>query len=344
MALFKSIYIVNVVCEFLCYTFYGEPHMSGSYLALPEVTDKYWQQLLHPERTRKQPPKQVNSGLKRSASMTPDAWKMWSWMRDLPTKIWNGRGWVPTADGDMHNLAQLPGGGWGMTPGAGVWEGQGQVPVAGKRRRLEERAGASPGSDSGGPRGAVAGDPQPRASGAGSSQGPPSVSGPSGSQAGSSPTAGPACGVRPQGDLGINWESRLKHWMVQHRVRLGDRTSKQMKKCFFLGPHRGPGVSEAEAREAALRAAREYRDGLAASGVYWGGSTPPGRSSGVSGVHWCPRRKHWKARVRSGKDGDGKSLFCKCFKPADNSPEEVERARLQAVRSLAEASLARASQ
>ena len=179
---------------------------------LPKVTDKYWQQLLHPERTRKQPLKQVYSGLKRNAAMTPDAWKMWPWMRDLPTKIWNGRGWVPTADGDMRNLAKLPGRGWGLTPGAGVWEGQGQVPVAGKRRRLQDRAGASPGTDSGGPRGAVAGDPQPRSSGAGSSQGPPSVSVLGSSDAGSTPTAGPACGVRLQGDLGISWHFKDKSW------------------------------------------------------------------------------------------------------------------------------------
>ena len=119
---------------------------------------------------------------------------------------------------------------------------------------MDEHAGASPGIDSGGPRGAVAGDQQPRSSGAGSSQGPPSVSGPGGSQAGSAPTAGPACGVRPQGDLGIGWNSRAKYWEVRHRVRLGDRTSKQIMKHFPLGPHRGPGVSEAEAREAARRA------------------------------------------------------------------------------------------
>ena len=305
-------------------------------MALPEVTDKYWQQLLHPERMR-QPPKQVYSGLKRSAAMTPDAWKMWPWMRDLPTKIWNGRGWVPTADGDMRNLARLPGGGWGMTPGAGVWEGQGQVPVAGKRRRMEERAGASPGTDSSGPRGAVAGDQQPRASGAGSSQGPPSVSGLGGSDAGSATTADPAFGLRPQGDLGISWQSGRKSWKVQHRVHLGDGTSKQINKDFLLSPHLGPGVSEAEAREAALRAAREYRDGLAASGVRWDCSTHPGRSSGVPGVSWEPGKKRWKAKIRAGRAGDHKYLFCECFKPADDSPEEVERTKLQAVRSLAEA-------
>ena len=125
---------------------------------------------------------------------------------------------------------------------------------------------------------------------------------------------------------------------MDHRVRLGDGTSKQTMKSFSLGPHRGPGVSEAEAREAALRAAREYRDGLAASGVRWGGSTRPGSSSGVPGVSWSPRRKYWEAKIRSGKGGgDQKYLFCECFKPADDSPEEVERARLQAARSLAEA-------
>ena len=303
---------------------------------MPKVTDKYWQQLLHPERTMK-PPEQVYSGLKRSAAMTPDAWKMWPWMRDLPTKIWSGRGWVPIADGDMRNLAQLPGGGWGMTPGAGVWKGQGQVPVAGKRRRLEERAGASQGTDSGGPPGAVAGDLQPRSSGVGSSQGPPSVSGLGSSDAGSAPTAGPACGVRPQADLGIGWHSGNKSWRVKHRVRLGDGTSKQIQKCFRLGPHRGPSVSEAEAREAALRAAREYCDGLAASGVRWDDSTQPGRSSGVPGVSWDPRQKRWQARIRSGQGEDKRYVFCKCFKPADDSPEEVERARHQVARSLAEA-------
>ena len=307
-------------------------------MALPEVTDKYWQQLLHPERTRKQPPEQVYSGLKRSSAMTPDAWKMWPWMRDLPTKIWSGRGWVPTADGDMRNLARLPGGGWGMTPGAGVWEGQGQVPVARKRRRLEEPSGASPSIDSGGPRGAVAGDPQPRSSGAGSSQGPPSVSGLGGSDAGSATTADPAFGLRPQGDLGISWNKR---WEVHHRVRLGDGTSKRIIKSFPLAPHRGPGVSEAEAREAALRAAREYRDGLAASGVRWDCSNRPGRSSGVPGVSWNPSKKRWEAKIQSRRDGDNEHLFRKCFKPEDDSPEEVERARIKAVRSLAEARRAR---
>ena len=41
------------------------------------VTDKYWQQLLHRERRRRQPPEKVYSGLKRSAAVTPEAWKMW---------------------------------------------------------------------------------------------------------------------------------------------------------------------------------------------------------------------------------------------------------------------------
>ena len=216
--------------------------------------------------------------MKRSAAMTPDNWKMWPWMRDLPTKIWSGRGWVPTADGDMRNLAQLPGGGWGMTPGAGVWEGQGQVPVAGKKRRLEEL-----------------------------------------------------------GDLGISWESRNKSWKVTHRLRPGDGTSKQTHKTFPLGSHRGPGVSEAEASEAALRAAREHRDGLAASGVRWDCSTRPGRSSGVSGVSWDSRLKSWQAKIQSSTGGSKKNLFSKIFKPASDSPEDVERARLQAAQVLAEA-------
>ena len=124
---------------------------------------------------------------------------------------------------------------------------------------------------------------------------------------------------------------------MDHRVRLGDGTSKQINKDFLLSPHLGPGVSEAEAREAALRAAREYRDGLAASGVRWDDSSRPGRSSGVPGVSWCPRWKYWQAQIQSKKDGRTKSLFCECFKPADDSPEEVERAKLQAARSLAEA-------
>ena len=255
-------------------------------------------------------------------------------MRDLPTQVWSGHGWVQTADGDMRNLTQPPGEGWCKTPGARVWEAWCWLPRAGKRRRLEEHAGASQGTDSGGPHGAVAGDLQPRSSGAGSSQGPPSVSGPGGSDAGSAPMAGPACCVRPQGDLGISWQSGRKRWHVQHRVRLGDGTSKRIEKGFHLGPHRGPGVSEAEAREAALRNAREYRDGLAASGVRWDDSSRPGRSSGVPGVSWDPREKRWQARIEFSKGGDRKTLF---FKLADDSPEEVERAKLQAARSLAEA-------
>ena len=159
----------------------------------------------------------------------------------------------------------------------------GQVPVAGKRRRLEEHGGASPDADSGGPQGTVAGDPQPRASGAGSSPGPPSVSGPGDSQAGSAPTAGPACGVRPQGDLGISWQSGRKRWQVHHRVRLDDGTSKQINKYFPLVRHQGPGMSEAEAREAALRAAREYR--------------PPGGlwcALGRQHSPWLLQRRSWR--------------------------------------------------
>ena len=171
--------------------------------------------------------------------MTPDVLKMWPWMRDLPTQVWSGRGWVPTDDGDMCNLTQLPGRGWCKTPGARVWEAWCWLPVAGKRRRLEELAGASQGTDSGGPHGAVAGDPQPSSIGAGSSHGPPRLSGPGGSDAGSAPTADPACGVRPQGDLGISWHSGNKGWRVTHRVHLGDGTSKQIQKYFCLGPHRG---------------------------------------------------------------------------------------------------------
>ena len=69
----------------------------------------------------------------------------------------------------------------------------------------------------------------------------------------------------------------------------------------------------------------------------WDCSTRPGRSSGIPSVRWCPRRKHWVAKIESNKGRVHKLLFCECFKPADDSPEEVERAKLQAARSLAEA-------
>ena len=87
-----------------------------------------------------------------------------------------------------------------------------------------------------------------------------------------------------------------------------------------------PGMAPKEADALALGAAIAFREAKVGSGK--ARAAPTGeRCSGIKGVSWKKDRQAWHVRIGLG----GKGLDGGFFRAKDDSPEEVERARLAAV-------------
>ena len=91
-----------------------------------------------------------------------------------------------------------------------------------------------------------------------------------------------------------------------------------------------PGMTPEEADRRALAAASALRAAKVASGKARVKKTCE-HQGGIRGVYWAPGRKGGKGTWRVAINVQGKEIYGRCFHPKDDSPEEVENARLAAV-------------
>ncbi|CAK0855212.1 unnamed protein product [Prorocentrum cordatum] len=137
----------------------------------------------------------------------------------------------------------------------------------------------------------------------------------------------------------INWVNRKAAWRITYKIRNGPDQGRK-KQLAFRPKDESPEEVE-QARLAAVEALRrleeddllgQARVGQARAGSY----DPPDRQSGVKYVHWVGKRQTWCVRYVI-KHGPGKGTRKQpIFRPKDDSPEEVEQARLAAVEALRE--------
>jgi len=259
--------------------------------------NRHFLRLLHPERRLRKPRK--SSGLPRQRLLvTPSAMKMWPWERDLDVRWWIGCGWVLTPEGPRRLKVT------GAAPGTQIFEGKGKAGTGSLQQALEGAAGRS----------------QDTAGEAVQEQQFISCT----SAKASSGMQRDKCRILVQskrsGVKGVSWSARANGWKVSFSE--GGRPTLTY---FIVGHYMTPSKSDEEADAEALRAAIVFRRGLEEQSGKAKVRTPPSKTSSVKGVDWF--RNCWRARIKV----DGKMVHGGQFKPKDETPAEVEKARLAAV-------------
>jgi hypothetical protein len=120
-----------------------------------------------------------------SAHRGAECMKMWPWMRDLPTRLWAGRGWMLDEEG-LHKLA-APEGASAME-GLEVWESSGSAAQEGATSAPERKAAPAP----------------------------PASDRPQGAQPGQVLTRAFRGLERQSGIQGISWRKEMMCWRVQY--------------------------------------------------------------------------------------------------------------------------------
>jgi len=123
------------------------------------------------------------------------------------------------------------------------------------------------------------------------------------------------------GVKGVTWVPGMNSWRVAWKQD-GHHKSRYFLVHRHAEEHRG---SYEEADAAALRDAVAFREGLERQGVIKPARAE--RQSGQQGVHWHRTRGLWTVRMLV----RGKTKTCCAFRPKDDTPEEIERARLAAM-------------
>ncbi|CAK0798746.1 unnamed protein product, partial [Prorocentrum cordatum] len=133
------------------------------------------------------------------------------------------------------------------------------------------------------------------------------------------------------GEEHIVWEKGRKAWRVYFMIENGPDKGRQKTPCFR--PRDESPEEVEQARRAAVEALRrlEREDQL---GRARGGNPRAERQSGVQNVHWHTGRETWRLRYRIKNGPDKGRQKTPSFRPKDESPEEVERARRAAVEAL----------
>ncbi|CAK0798748.1 unnamed protein product, partial [Prorocentrum cordatum] len=133
------------------------------------------------------------------------------------------------------------------------------------------------------------------------------------------------------GEKHIVWHTGRKLWRVSFMINNGPDKGR-MARPEFLPKDESPEEVE-RARRAAVEALRrlEEEDQL---GRARGGNPRAERQSGVQNVHWHTGRETWRLRYRIKNGPDKGRQKTPSFRPKDESPEEVERARRAAVEAL----------
>ncbi|CAK0822837.1 unnamed protein product [Prorocentrum cordatum] len=137
---------------------------------------------------------------------------------------------------------------------------------------------------------------------------------------------------RQSGVKYVNWVSKKQTWGVRYVMKNGPGKG-SMKQLTFRPKDESPEEVE-RARLAAVEALRRLEEEDRAPGPVSSGQHSAERQSGVEYIHWNRTRQAWSVdyHMQSGKNqGTTKQLT---FRPKDESPEEVERARLAAVEAL----------
>eukprot|EP00931_Biecheleriopsis_adriatica_P027775 TRINITY_DN1663_c0_g1_i4.p1 TRINITY_DN1663_c0_g1~~TRINITY_DN1663_c0_g1_i4.p1 ORF type:complete len:890 (-),score=231.02 TRINITY_DN1663_c0_g1_i4:93-2762(-) len=229
--------------------------------------------------------------------------KMWPWMRDLPSRLWAGRGWVHNENG-CRKLESA--GGCDAIPGVEFWEGKGK---------------------------AVAEDADVGADPAASSSISSSKEAAEGAEAAGHILGGRGRLSKQSGISGIFWKTTMACWCLEYRNQKEGGKRKQLH--FQVAKFKKPGSSEDEADKAALQAAVAKRKELVKTGAIketkttmkTKGNTAPMTDrprSAVPGVYWHPNEKKWRVQVnaKGGKKKQGGG-----FKPENATPEAMERAK-----------------
>ncbi|CAK0792227.1 unnamed protein product, partial [Prorocentrum cordatum] len=140
--------------------------------------------------------------------------------------------------------------------------------------------------------------------------------------------------AKQSGVLGVHWSTRVQGWKVAWEFnREGSR--KQHAKVFSVARYQQPGRGPEAAEAAALQAAVALRRELERTGQARAPKAAE-RRSGVPGVVWKNGSKTWYVRLQKDVDGKRTTLHGGYFTPKDDTPEELERARLLAVARLRE--------
>mmetsp|Transcript_10266 Transcript_10266/g.31258 ORF Transcript_10266/g.31258 Transcript_10266/m.31258 type:complete len:227 (-) Transcript_10266:135-815(-) len=124
--------------------------------------------------------------------------------------------------------------------------------------------------------------------------------------------------TKQSGTPGITWSKTHNGWDVLWR-----EAGKKRHKHFAVRKYTSPGKSTQEADAQAFHDARAFREGLVEQGKIKVCNSD--RKSNIKGVCWH-KKGYWHVRTRIG--GKWSSSL---FKPQDNTPAEIERARKLAV-------------
>eukprot|EP00747_Dinoflagellata_sp_TGD_P156124 gnl/TRDRNA2_/TRDRNA2_177639_c6_seq9.p1 gnl/TRDRNA2_/TRDRNA2_177639_c6~~gnl/TRDRNA2_/TRDRNA2_177639_c6_seq9.p1 ORF type:complete len:886 (+),score=215.79 gnl/TRDRNA2_/TRDRNA2_177639_c6_seq9:195-2660(+) len=312
-----------------------------------------WQRMLHPERyaikrpgvTGPRGPQNPigNSGLKE-----------WPWMRDLPKRMWMGKGWMLLPEG-LVLVRGISG-----IPGTVEWEGLGEVKVSRHQSKVASTAGQC---DEASNQMSSHDDVTAGSDGRGTKRKLPSPGGSATTKKedGAAPVlpeyfaeSAPrdmtydnrylTIGENPEdedsqsklqtlrvspkqsGIPGVCYDPRCKAWRVNEMVK-----GKRKQTYFVIKKYLSANISEEDACQAALKDAAAFRKKLVDSGRIKVGNQHgvAKHKSGIKGVVWIEQSKAWQVTLKF----NGKNIRPKpCdFSPKDSSPEAVEEARLLAV-------------
>jgi len=127
---------------------------------------------------------------------------------------------------------------------------------------------------------------------------------------------------KQSGVRNVSWDPTGNCWRVQW---LESRAQKHRKFMVHGYMERG-NKSYEEADAEALRDAIAFREELARKGVVQAGRAPCTKA--MHGVRWVQGTRAWRVRIR---DAAGHTWHGGYFRPEDDTPEEMERARLAAL-------------
>jgi len=127
-------------------------------------------------------------------------------------------------------------------------------------------------------------------------------------------------GAKQRDVPGVRWVPVKQCWITRWWEGAVNKV-----RTFSVRKYMAPGKTREEAKAEALRDAIALRKELVRTGKLKVKKTVLG--SRIQGVHWNRARKGWQVRIMS----DGKYLSGGYFRPKDNTPDEIERARLAAV-------------
>ncbi|CAK0872766.1 unnamed protein product [Prorocentrum cordatum] len=292
---------------------------------------RVWDTMLHPELAKR---RRLPKGPIKRRLPGPEWNCDLPWFEyELPGWVWKGHGWMLTADYGRRRVTPTC-----IAPGSEVFEGQGQVKVSHNAASDSALDPSAAGEQ------ATAGlQPAPAEGDAPARERRPPAAGPA-----APPLAGPAVPAgyargksfgggkfmvvaKQSGVPGVCWSVTKQGWKVSWQ-----EGHKGRAKCFPAARYQQPGRGPEAAEAAALQAAVAFRRELERAGQARAPKAAE-RRSGVPGVFWESSGRAWRVQLKSvSASGKQTRIQGGSFRPKDDTPEEVERARLLAVARLRE--------